>query len=184
MGCVSCFLASPFSVQSIILQTGLITLYNVCSVHRGGGGGTMSTSGDVQYIRGISWLHRGDTMSTPGGNYEYIGGCSIHGGVQISPPPPMYSWYPLMYRTAPMYWTSPDVLNIHYTECNCLIVCHFWAKSGKYYFDKHQWEINAVMKRKSSNCVGILSDQGKLQLHQTSENILWWAISKFWANGS
>ena len=68
-----------------------------------------------------------------------------------------------------MYWTFPDVLNPHYTGCNCLIVCHFWAKSGKYYFDKHQWKINAVMKRKSSNCVGILSDQGKLQLHQTSE---------------
>ena len=52
----------------------------------------------------------------------------------------------------------------HYTPnwFNCLIVCPFWAKSGKYYSEKHQWEINAVMKRKSSNCIGILSDQKKL----------------------
>ena len=62
----------------------------------------------------------------------------------------------------------------HYTPnwFNCLSVCPFWAKSNKYYSEKHQWEINAVMKRKSSNCIGILSDQGKLQLHQTSVNIL------------
>ena len=32
--------------------------------------------------------------------------------------------------------------------------------SGKYYFDKHQWKINAVMKRKSSNCVGIYLIRG------------------------
>ena len=30
--------------------------------------------------------------------------------------PPMYSWYPPMYSWyPPMYWTSPDVLNTHYT---------------------------------------------------------------------
>ena len=29
--------------------------------------------------------------------------------------PPMYSWIPPMYWTAPMYRTSPDVLNTHYT---------------------------------------------------------------------
>ena len=39
-----------------------------CSVHQRD---TMSTSGDVQYIRR-------DTMSTSGGNHEYIGGCSVH----------------------------------------------------------------------------------------------------------
>ena len=45
----------------------------------------------------------------------------------------------------------------HYaSNCfNCLIVCPFSAKSGKH------WEINAVMKTKNSNCVGILSDQGE-----------------------
>ena len=38
-----------------------ITLYNVCSVHRG----MFSTSGGVQYIGGFS---------TSGGYHEYIGG--------------------------------------------------------------------------------------------------------------
>ena len=60
----------------------VITLYNVCSVHRG----MFSTSGDVQYIGGCS-VHRGDIMSTSGdimstsgGYHEYIGGCSVHRG--------------------------------------------------------------------------------------------------------
>ena len=54
---------------------------------------------------------------------------------------------------------------------DCLTVCPFWAKSGKYYSIR-VCEVNAVMKRKDSNCVGIFSDQGKLQLHRTSVNIL------------
>ena len=60
----------------------IITLCNVCSVHRG----MFSTSGDVQYIGGCS-VHQGDTMSTSGGYHEYIGGyheyiggCSVHRG--------------------------------------------------------------------------------------------------------
>ena len=32
-------------------------------------------------------------------------------------------------------------------------------------------KINAVMKREDSNCVGILSNQGKLKLFQTSVSI-------------
>ena len=32
-----------------------------------------------------------------------------------------------------------------------------WAKSSEYY--SKVWEINAVMKRQGSNCLGILSDQ-------------------------
>ena len=46
---------------------------------------------------------------------------------------------------------------------NCLIVCLFWAKSGKYYSKKHGklMQINAAINRKDSNCVGILSDKGK-----------------------
>ena len=40
---------------------------------------------------------------------------------------------------------------------NCLVVCPLWAKSSKYY--SKVWEINAVMKRQGSNCLGILSDQ-------------------------
>ena len=47
-------------------------------------GDIMSTSGDVQYIRGYHdecggcSVHRRDTMSTSGGYHEYIGGCSVH----------------------------------------------------------------------------------------------------------
>ena len=40
---------------------------------------------------------------------------------------------------------------------NCLTVCPFGVKSGKYY--SKEWEIDAVLKVKDSNCVGILSDQ-------------------------
>ena len=68
----------------------IISLYNVCSVHRGD---AMSTSGGyheyiggVQYIGGCS-VHQRDTMSTSGGCHEYIGGyheytggCSVHWG--------------------------------------------------------------------------------------------------------
>ena len=55
---------------------------------------------------------------------------------------------------------------------NCLIVCPFWAKSRQVLFLK-AWEINAIMKRKDSSYVRTLSDQGKLQLLQTSVNILY-----------
>ena len=61
------------------------TLENVqyiggCSVHQGD---TMRTLGDiisgcVQYIGGIPWVHRGDTMSASGRYHEYIEGCSVH----------------------------------------------------------------------------------------------------------
>ena len=40
---------------------------------------------------------------------------------------------------------------------NCLIVCPFRANSGKYY--SKRVEINAVLKIKESDYVGILSDQ-------------------------
>ena len=101
----------------------MITLYNMCSVHRG----MFSTSGDVQYIGGsheyigrIPWVHRGNIMCTSG-DVQYIKGISwcMWGSKLIKPcnlywkldvlnipryahdiPPPMHSWYP------------PDVLNI------------------------------------------------------------------------
>ena len=54
-----------------------------CSVHQEEimihVGDTMSTSGDVQYIKGIPLVHRGDIMSTSGdimstsGDVQYIG---------------------------------------------------------------------------------------------------------------
>ena len=36
----------------------------------------LSTSGDVQYIRGMSRVHLGEIMSASGGYHEYIGGIS------------------------------------------------------------------------------------------------------------
>ena len=63
----------------------VITLYNVCSVHRG----MFNTSGGVQYIEGyheyIGGIHEyiGRYHDACGGYDEYIGGCSVH-------IPPMY----------------------------------------------------------------------------------------------
>ena len=59
------FFALP--VQDII-HTEIFTLYNVCSV-RGGGGGGFS-----------NWR---DIMSALGGYHEYIGGCSVHWGYSV-----------------------------------------------------------------------------------------------------
>ena len=64
-------------MQVVKMNHKIVTLYNVCSVHRGD---TMSTSGGYhEYIRGCS-VHRrdimmnvGDTMSTSG-DVQYIGG--------------------------------------------------------------------------------------------------------------
>ena len=74
----------------------------------------MSTSGDVQYIDGISWFIWGDIMNTLGGggvfstsegNHEYIGGGGFMLGSKLikvfdlcwkpscTEHPPMYSWY-------------------------------------------------------------------------------------------
>ena len=43
---------------------------------------------------------------------------------------------------------------------NCLIVCPFRAKSGKYYSRKHG-KLMQLGNCNDSNCVGILSDQGE-----------------------
>ena len=78
---------SPKNNKVIAISAlGILTLYNVCSVHRG----MFSTSGGVQYIGGYHEYIGGDTMSTSGEYHEYIGGCSVHrrdtmstsGGVQ------------------------------------------------------------------------------------------------------
>ena len=81
----------------------------------------------VQYIGGISWVHRGDIMMNVGGYHEYIRGCSVHQrdmmihvGEQLDKIlsisiensnvlniPLVYSWYPQMYS-----WYPSDVLNI------------------------------------------------------------------------
>ena len=45
---------------------------------------------------------------------------------------------------------------------NCLIVCVFLGKVGQVLFES-RCEIDAVMERKDSNCVGILSDQGEAE---------------------
>ena len=53
---------------------------------------------------------------------------------------------------------------------NCLIVCPFWASQASIVLKSVG--SYAVMKGKDSNCVGILSDRGELQLRQTSVNML------------
>ena len=70
--------------QILFHQSSLeITLYNVCSVHRG----MFSTSrGYHEYIGGILWVHRGvqyigGISWCMWGYYEYIGGCSVHRGM-------------------------------------------------------------------------------------------------------
>ena len=59
----------------------------------------MSTSEDVQYI--------GDTMSTSGGNYEYIGRRS-----DSPPPPSVLMISPDVLMVLPDVPNSPHVLNI------------------------------------------------------------------------
>ena len=44
---------------------------------------------------------------------------------------------------------------------DCFIVSPFGAKPGKYYSKKKACQINAVVKRKDGNGVGILCDQGE-----------------------
>ena len=44
---------------------------------------------------------------------------------------------------------------------DCLIVCCFLLGKVKQVLFFKAWEINTVMKRKNSNCVEILSDQGE-----------------------
>ena len=104
-------------------------------------GDIMSTSGGYhEYIGGISWVHRGDIMSTSGGiSWVHRGMFSTSGDVQyigvfnrnwkdfIKLLPHMYHDIPPMYWTSPdvlmisprcthgippMYWTSPDVLMV------------------------------------------------------------------------
>ena len=113
----------------------VITLYNVCPVHRWGGGGgcsmhrrdTMKTSGGYhEYIGRIPWVHRG-MFSTLEGYHdecgEYHDSCGgilwVHRGFNINQrilPISSPTWITISPRCThgipPMYWTSPDVLMI------------------------------------------------------------------------
>ena len=74
--CESCLINLPTEHDGNSQEK--ITLYNVCSVHRG----MFSTSGGVQYIGGIPWVHRGDIMSTSGGYHDERGGIPwVHRGM-------------------------------------------------------------------------------------------------------
>ena len=74
-----------------------ITLYNVCSVHRGI---TMSTLG-------ISWVHRGMFSTSEGYHDSCGGGGQVDKSLWFILKTPMYSWYPP--RAS---WYPPDVLMI------------------------------------------------------------------------
>ena len=93
-------------------------------------GDIMSTSGDTQYIEGISWCIWGSKVIKP---------FNLYWKPRCTEQPPRYSWYPphaswyssdvrnipwCTHGIPPMYWTSPDVLmvfpdvlNTHYTGC-------------------------------------------------------------------
>ena len=64
------------NIHILIRSPVKITLYNVCSVHRGmfSTSGVFSTSGDTMSTSG-------DTMSTSGGYHEYIEGAQYIGGI-------------------------------------------------------------------------------------------------------
>ena len=74
-------------IYKITTFTDVITLYNVCSVHRGipsvHRGDIMSTSGDIMSTSGGYREYMG-VFSTLGGYHEYIGGCSVHWGGTMS----------------------------------------------------------------------------------------------------
>ena len=61
--------------SSLFKENFIITLYNVCSVHRG----MFSTLGGAQYIGWCS-VHRGDIMSTLGDIMSTLGMFSTSGG--------------------------------------------------------------------------------------------------------
>ena len=54
---------------------------------------------------------------------------------------------------------------------NCLILCPFWAKSGKYY-PKNRGKLMQLCKERTVIALGLYLIRGKLQLLQTSVNIL------------
>ena len=101
-------LSKEFSAEGFSPCIMCVQYIGGCSVHRGvfsTSGGYHEYIGGVQYIGGIPWVHRGDIMSTSG-DVQYIGGIS------------WYMWgsnliksFQFLLKT-PMYWTSPDVLNI------------------------------------------------------------------------
>ena len=55
-----------------------------------------------------------------------------------------------------IFCTSPDVLNTHYTGCNCLIVSPFWAKSGKYYFEGISGKLMQLWKERAVIVLGFI----------------------------
>ena len=102
------------------VHRGISWVHRGCSVHRGD---TMSTSGDVQYIGEIPWCMRGGKVIKPF-NLYWKPRCTHDIPHMHHDIPPMYLWYPpdvLMvslwctHGIPPMYWTSPDALNTHYT---------------------------------------------------------------------
>ena len=80
----------------------------------GGGGDIMSTLGDVQHIRWISWCIWGSNLINPF-NFYWKPQCT-HDIPWCTEHPSMYSWYPPHASWyPPMYWTSPNVFMISHS---------------------------------------------------------------------
>ena len=62
---------------------------------------------------------------------------------------------------------------------NCLIVCPFRAKSGKYYSRKHG-KLMELGKEMTVIALGFYLIKGKLRLLQTSVNMLWSMFKQLW----
>ena len=116
-------------VQSIVFSPCIMCVQYIGGIPWVHWGDIMSTSGCVQYIgryheyiRGISWVHRGiswcirgipwihwggDIMSTSR-DVQYIGVFNRNWKVFINLLPQMWKWYPPMYWTSLMYsWYPP-----------------------------------------------------------------------------
>ena len=150
--CGYCISSQASWILNILQSTADITLYNVCSVHRGN---TMSTLG------GYHECIREDIMSTsPHASYPpdvlNIPPCTHDILV-------MYLWYPLMYS-----WYHPDtlntprcthgilpmLLNTHYTGWIFLMGTHTIEKCSTSEEDhQYLWGISTVAMRIFSTCV-------------------------------
>ena len=119
-------------------------MWGILWVHRE----MFSTSGGVQYIRGIPWVHWGDIMSTLGnimmhvgiswvhqgmfstsGDVQYIEGYHDTSGGESWWKPFNFYWKPQCTGHPSMYWTSPRVLMISPLCTHDILLMYSWYPS-------------------------------------------------------
>ena len=108
----------------------------------------MSTSGhNHEYIRGCS-VHRRDTMSTSGGYNKYIGRCWVHRGISWC------MWGSTLIQfllKTPMYWTSPNVLNV--PQCTGHPPMYSWYPSHASWYPHDILSISHVYHEDHPPCI-------------------------------